>query len=104
VLALTCEWAVDLIAVGIRVNAIIIAESWTPEYDHWIKTFADGEKKLAGIKNTIPLKQRMSPPQEIADHALFLLSDRASHTTGQFVFVDGGSVHLDRALLGVSES
>lgn len=36
VLGLTREWAVDLIKDNIRVNAIIIAESWTPTYDTWI--------------------------------------------------------------------
>jgi L-fucose dehydrogenase len=29
---------------------------------------------------------------------VFLLSDRAAHITGQYLFVDGGYVHLDRAL------
>ncbi|MEM9329518.1 MAG: SDR family oxidoreductase [Bacteroidota bacterium] len=99
VLALTREWAVDLISFNIRVNAIIIAESWTPAYNDWIKTLERGEEKLQRIKNTIPLQQRMTTPQEVADQALFLVSERASHTTGQFVFVDGGYVHLDRALL-----
>ena len=28
----------------------------------------------------------------------FLLSPRSSHTTGQLIHVDGGYVHLDRAL------
>jgi L-fucose dehydrogenase len=28
----------------------------------------------------------------------FLISSRSSHITGQHVFVDGGYVHLDRAL------
>ena len=36
--------------------------------------------------------------EEIANTAVFLLSDRSSHTTGQLLFVDGGYVHLDRAI------
>lgn len=99
VLALTREWAVDLIPYKIRVNAIIIAESWTPAYDTWIKTLDNGEKKLRGIKEKIPLENRMTSPEEIANTAMFLISEKSSHTTGQFVFVDGGYVHLDRALL-----
>ena len=99
VLALTREWAVDLIKDGIRSNAIIIAESWTPSYDTWIKTLDDGEEKLKSITKKIPLENRMTTPQEIADTCLFTISQKSSHTTGQFITVDGGYVHLDRAML-----
>ena len=99
VLGLTREWAVDLIKYGIRSNAIIIAESWTPAYDTWIKTLDDSEEKLKSIVKKIPLENRMTTPQEIADVCLFTISERSSHTTGQFFFVDGGYVHLDRSLL-----
>ncbi len=99
VLGLTREWAVDLIGYGIRSNALIIAESYTPAYETWIASLENGTEKLNAIKNTIPLETRMTTPAEIADTALFVISDRSSHTTGQFVFVDGGYVHLDRALL-----
>ncbi|MEM9679803.1 MAG: SDR family oxidoreductase [Bacteroidota bacterium] len=100
VLGLTREWAVDLINDGIRVNALIIAESWTPAYQNWINTLEDGATKLKSITQKIPLGNRMTTPQEIANIALFTISENASHTTGQFIFVDGGYVHLDRALLG----
>lgn len=99
VLGLTREWAVDLIDYGIRSNALIISESYTPAYETWINTLEHGNQKLEEIKNRIPLESRMTLPAEIADTVLFLISERSSHTTGQFVFVDGGYVHLDRALL-----
>ncbi len=99
VLGLTREWAVDLIEYGIRSNAIIIAESWTPAYDQWIKSMVGGEEKLQSIIKKIPLENRMTTTQEIADLCLFTISEKSSHTTGQFIFVDGGYVHLDRALL-----
>ncbi|WP_299547221.1 SDR family oxidoreductase [Seonamhaeicola sp.] len=99
VLGLTREWAVDLIKEGIRSNAIIIAESWTPAYDSWIKTLENGEEKLKSIVKKIPLENRMTTPQEIADQCLFAISEKSSHTTGQFITVDGGYVHLDRSLL-----
>lgn len=99
VLGLTREWAVDLIKDGIRVNALVIAESWTPAYDNWIKTLDKGEEKLKSIVKKIPLENRMTTPEEIADTCLFTISNRSSHTTGQFIFVDGGYVHLDRSLL-----
>lgn len=98
VLGLTREWAVDLLADNIRVNAIIIAESWTPAYDTWIKSLDDGAAKLKSIVDRIPLEKRMTTPQEIADTCLFTISNKASHTTGQYLFVDGGYTHLDRSI------
>jgi L-fucose dehydrogenase len=99
VLALTREWAVDLIQYGIRSNALIIAESFTPAYDEWLKTLPDGNAVLNKINKSIPFESRMTKPEEIGNTALFLISHLSSHTTGQFVFVDGGYVHLDRALI-----
>lgn len=99
VLALTREWAVDLLSFGIRSNAIIIAESWTPAYENWLDLLEDGGDKKKMIEDKIPLGNRMTTPEEIADTCLFLISERSSHTTGEHVFVDGGYVHLDRALL-----
>lgn len=99
VLGLTREWAVDLIKYSIRVNAIIIAESWTPAYDNWIKTLENGEEKLKTIVEKIPFENRMTTPEEISDTCLFTISERSSHTTGQFITVDGGYVNLDRSLL-----
>ncbi len=99
VLGLTREWAVDLLKYGVRSNAIIIAESWTPMYEEWIKTVENGEEKLKAILRKIPFENRMTTPDEIANACLFTISERSSHTTGQFIFVDGGYVHLDRALI-----
>jgi L-fucose dehydrogenase len=96
--ALTREWAVELLRYGIRVNAIIVAESFTPLYENWIKTFPNPEEKLKSIKDKIPFEKRMTTAEEIANMAAFLLSEKSSHTTGQLIHVDGGYVHLDRAI------
>jgi NAD(P)-dependent dehydrogenase (short-subunit alcohol dehydrogenase family) len=96
--ALTREWAVELLAYGIRVNAIVVAECYTPLYDAWVKTLPDPEGTLKRITERIPLGKRMTTAEEIANTAVFLLSERSSHTTGQLLYVDGGYVHLDRAL------
>jgi L-fucose dehydrogenase len=96
--ALTREWAVELLPKNIRVNAVIVAECYTPLYENWIKTFPDPVAKLRSICDKIPLGKRMTATKEIGDMVAFLLSNRSSHTTGQLVHVDGGYVHLDRAI------
>jgi L-fucose dehydrogenase len=96
--ALTREWAVELLKYGIRVNAVVVAECWTPQYEKWITTLPDAEAKLKEITSKIPLGQRMTTITEIGNTVAFLLSERSSHTTGQLIHVDGGYVHLDRAL------
>jgi len=96
--ALTREWAVELLKYNIRVNAVIVAECFTPLYEKWIKTFENPEEKLKSITEKIPLEKRMTTPEEIANMVVFLLSERSSHTTGQIIHVDGGYVHLDRAI------
>lgn len=96
-LALTREWAVELLPYQIRVNAILPAEVYTPLYESWINTFEAPDKKLAEIKARIPLGNRFTLAEEIASMAVFLLSAKASHITGQHLFVDGGYTHLDRA-------
>jgi NAD(P)-dependent dehydrogenase (short-subunit alcohol dehydrogenase family) len=97
--ALTREWAVELLKYGIRVNAIIVAECYTPLYEKWIQTLPNPKEKLAEIESKIPLGNRMTTAEEIANATAFLLSERSSHTTGQLIHVDGGYVHLDRALV-----
>lgn len=96
--ALTREWAVELLPYSIRVNAIIVAEAWTPLYESWIKTFPEPEAKRKAITEKIPLEKRMTTTAEIANMAAFLLSPKSSHTTGQLLHVDGGYVHLDRTI------
>jgi NAD(P)-dependent dehydrogenase (short-subunit alcohol dehydrogenase family) len=96
--ALTREWAVELLPFGIRVNAVIVAECYTPMYQEWIQTQDKPEEKLKAIQANIPLGQRFTTPEEIGQTVSFLLSDKSSHTTGQLIHVDGGYVHLDRAL------
>jgi L-fucose dehydrogenase len=98
ILALTREWAADLLAYEIRVNAVVPAEVMTAHYQRWLDTFSDPGEKLKTILGKIPLGRRMTTPDEIAAMVLFLMSGKAGHITGQHVYVDGGYVHLDRAL------
>lgn len=98
-LALTREWAAELIQYGIRVNAVLPAEVMTPMYERWIQNQPDPAASLKHIAAQIPLGKRMTTPEEIASAVVFLLSPTQSgHTTAQHIIVDGGYVNLDRML------
>jgi L-fucose dehydrogenase len=98
-LALTREWAAELLPYGIRVNAVLPAEVMTPLYESWLSRQTDAESTLRRIRENIPLGRRMTHAEEIAATVVFLLSPTQSgHTTGQHLVVDGGYVHLDRML------
>ncbi|MEM1137085.1 MAG: SDR family oxidoreductase [Bacteroidota bacterium] len=95
---LTREWAVDLLKYEIRVNEVIPAEAWTKSYENWINTFPNPKERLKTITEKIPLGKRMTTSEELANMVVFVASDRASHITGQYLYVDGGYTHLDRSI------
>ena len=73
--ALTREWAVELLKYGIRVNAVVVAECFTPLYARWIETLPNPQEKLKAIEATIPLGNRMTTAEELGNAVAFLLSD-----------------------------
>lgn len=97
-LGLTREWAASLAPDGVRVNAVLPAEVMTPMYQRWLAGLPDPAAALKSIEQRIPLGHRFTSDREIADLVAFLLSERSSHTTAQWLHADGGYVHLDRAL------
>ena len=98
-LALTREWAVELLPYRIRVNAVVPAEVMTPLYQQWIGQQPDPDEQVRRIASRVPLEHRFTKPEEIASAVLFLLSPtQSAHTTGQHVIVDGGYTHLDRVI------
>jgi L-fucose dehydrogenase len=98
-LALTREWAAELLPFDIRVNSILPAEVLTPLYKQWLEGRDDPAAALRAITERIPLGRRMTEGAEIAAMTVFLLSSKQSgHTTAQHLVVDGGYTHLDRAL------
>ena len=86
-LGLVQSLANDHAADGVRVNAILPGGTKTA-------LAGDDPETHAFIAGLHPVK-RMAEPKEIAQAALFLLSDRASFVTGTRLAVDGGiSVRL----------
>jgi L-fucose dehydrogenase len=98
ILGMTREWAAELLPYSIRVNAVIPAEVMTPLYEEWLATFPYPQEKLKSVVAKIPFDRRMTTADEIAAMVVFLISAKAGHITGQHLHVDGGYVHLDRAL------
>ena len=102
-LGLTQEWAVELAPFSINVNAVVVSECWTPQYKWWINQQPNPEEKLKEITSKIPLENRMTTTEEIADTVLFLLSRNSEAINGQFFYVDGGYVFLDRRIKSIIE-
>jgi L-fucose dehydrogenase len=95
--ALTREWAIALGKDGVRVNCVVPAECDSDQYQRWFNTQPDPAAARARVAALVPLGTRLTRPEEVADAIVWLASARSSHITGQFVFVDGGYTHLDRA-------
>lgn len=81
-IGLTQSLTVDHAAEGIRVSALLPGGTKTA-------MAGDDPDAHAFIEGLHPVK-RMARPEEIAQAALFLLSDRASFVTGSPLIADGG--------------
>jgi len=86
--ALTRAAAVELGPFNIRVNSVNPSITKTPMTTGRITVNADGTESHP-LAVGIPLR-RLAEPEEMAQVALFLLSDRASYVNGQSIVVDGG--------------
>lgn len=77
------------VAPAVRVNVIAPGNVWFPggSWDEKQKCNPDQVKLM--IESTVPLR-RFGTPEEIADAAVFLCSDRAKFITGSVLVVDGG--------------
>jgi len=78
--------ALDYAKQGIRVNVVSPGATRTPMM---LKAIAENPEREEFINHGIPMG-RMGWPEEIAEAAVWLCSDRASFITGQVLQVDGG--------------
>jgi 3-oxoacyl-[acyl-carrier protein] reductase len=82
--ALSRSLAMQLAGDRIRSNAIYPGPTLTPMQQRW-----NTEEKIAAVGESVPLG-RVATPEDLANPALFLLSDAASYITGIDLIVDGG--------------
>ena len=82
---MTQSYALELGPRGVRVNAIAPGMIQTVLSEYYWKDDAKREK----IIEAQPLKH-LGQPEEIAEMAVLLASDRGSYITGQTMIVDGG--------------
>ena len=85
--------ALELARYSIRVNNIAPGAIATPINESTLHDAA----KMAELRRIIPLG-RLGQPQDVAEIALFLASDRSSYVTGSTYYVDGGMVRYAEAL------
>jgi NAD(P)-dependent dehydrogenase (short-subunit alcohol dehydrogenase family) len=89
VLSMTRSLAQELAPHNIRINAVCPGWVDTPFTDAYINAQPD-PAALRGYANGLHALNRMAHPEEVAEAVCWLLSERASFSTGSELFVDGG--------------
>ena len=83
----------ELIARGIRVNAISPGTIDTPGLKDLLASGEEGAQRRKMVASAIPLG-RFGRPDEVAKAVVFLASDESSYITGSEIFVDGGFAQI----------
>ena len=83
-------WAQELAKDGVRVNCIAPGAIETNIWNVTDLSPEDAKKHKEGMTNFIPMG-RFGTGEEVANVALFLVSNEASYVTGSIYFVDGGA-------------
>ncbi|NYZ11734.1 SDR family oxidoreductase [Azospirillum sp. RWY-5-1] len=89
VIGLTKSVAADVIARGVRVNAICPGTVESPSLEDRLRAQGDYEKARAAFIARQPIG-RIGKPEEIAELVTYLASDAAGYTTGAIHIIDGG--------------
>ena len=93
--AMTLSVARDYVDKGVRCNCICPARVHTPFVDGYLdKHYPDNKNEMFKVLSEYQPIGRMGTPEEIADIAVFLCSDKAKFITGVSYDIDGGVVQL----------
>ena len=87
------QWMLDLKHRGIRVNVISPGPIDTPGLASLAATDEERRQFKAELAGRVPLG-RLGEPDEVANAAVFLVSDDASFVNGVELFVDGGLAQI----------
>ena len=96
IIGLTQSLAQEFAAQGIRVNALCPGVVFTPLWDGMITDYAQKRNMTPDevkpyFRNKIPLG-RLCTPQDVAEMAVFLASEKAAYITGQSINISGGAI------------
>ncbi|MDR9366091.1 MAG: SDR family oxidoreductase [Balneolaceae bacterium] len=96
VLTMTYSVAKDYIDDGVRCNSISPARVHTPFVDGYLAQNYPGKEKemFEKLSKTQPIG-RMAKPEEVANLALFLCSDKADFITATDYPIDGGFININ---------
>jgi NAD(P)-dependent dehydrogenase (short-subunit alcohol dehydrogenase family) len=91
VIALTQNLALELVGFNIRINAIVPGPIRTEYYEPRLQNMTEKQRADYFVTKgkTTPM-QRMGEPEEIANVALFLVTEQSSYITGESINVAGG--------------
>jgi meso-butanediol dehydrogenase / (S,S)-butanediol dehydrogenase / diacetyl reductase len=85
VLSFTVASAIELAPLNVRVNAVSPGATETPT----LAPLMSGPARR--LMEAVTLDGRVGQPEDVANAALYLASDEASHVTGSHIVVDGGA-------------
>lgn len=100
--ALTKSMALDYAPLGIRVNAVCPAGTWTPMLRRWCSEQPDPQSIERYLDEIHPLGN-CPEGDSIADVCTFLLSEKARFVTGHIMHVSGGAELGYRRVLAAPE-
>ena len=83
-------WALELVKDGVRVNCISPGAIETNIWNVTDLSEEEAKKHKESMEKVIPMG-RFGTPEEVANVALFLVSNEASYVTGSIYAVDGGA-------------